>query len=387
MREQHEAVQAINMASQQLPQSMKAYVLEEFGKPYRLRDVPLPPIEHPDDVLIRVEAGSYCHTDAVVAAGTMHPPSLPHIGCHEFAGTVVLLPPGKVSSHGLKVGDRVAVSGRGYHVCERCLECQHPSGPDPDEPGFSVYCPYTHGGLGVHGPGGFREYAIVDSKQVSLVPGQMAAVQVAPLMCAGLTIYAALRKCNLKPGQRVGIIGCGGGLGHLGLQFAVQMGLKTTGVDVSPKALDLARELKTGCRIVDALKESEEDIRQSMGKEDNRQHMSEMGLDAVLILPESQKSFDYGVNLLRNGGLAVVVSFPPEGFHVSAADLVFRRISVTGTLIGSNKALKEMLEFCVEHGVTAKITTYPFSAVNELVEDYHAGTPGKLVVDMLKKDS
>jgi D-arabinose 1-dehydrogenase-like Zn-dependent alcohol dehydrogenase len=197
------------MASITLPKSMKAFVLEEFGKPYVLRDQPLATIEHPDDVLIRVEAGSYCHTDAVIAAGTMHPPSLPHVGCHEYAGTVVALARENPQSHGLKVGDRVAVSGRGYHVCKKCLECQHPSGPLPDEPGFSVYCPYTHGGLGVHGLGGFREYATVDSKQVSLIPDQLKATEVAPLMCAGLTVYAALVKCNLEPGQRVGIIGCG----------------------------------------------------------------------------------------------------------------------------------------------------------------------------------
>ena len=249
------------MARDQLPQTIKAYILEEFGQPYRLRDVPLPQIEHPDDILIRVDAGSYCHTDAVVAAGTMHPPSLPHVGCHEFAGTVVSLPEGKSSVHGLKVGDRVAVSGRGYHVCEKCPECQNPSGPDPDEPGFSVYCPYTHGGLGVHGPGGFREYAVVDSKQVSLIPDQMTAIEVAPLMCAGLTIYAALRRCNLQPGQRVGFIGCGGGLGHLGLQFAMKMGLKTLGIDISPKALQLARGLGTGAKIVDASEIKAEDVR------------------------------------------------------------------------------------------------------------------------------
>lgn len=376
----------LKMASQQLPNSMKAYILEEFGKPYQLRDVPLPKIEHPDDILIRVNAGSFCHTDAVVAAGTMHPPSLPHIGCHEFAGTVVALPQGKSLNCGLKIGDNVAVSGRGYHVCEKCLECQNPSGPVPDEPGFSVYCPWTHGGLGVHGPGGFREYAIVDSKQVSLIPDQMTAVEVAPLMCAGLTIYAALRKCNLQPGQRVGFIGCGGGLGHLGLQFATKMGLKALGVDISPRALLFARELGTGADIVNAKEAKAEDVRKKIGQEDGAAHISEMGLDAVLILTDSQQSFSYGVDLLRNGGLAVVVSFPPEGFQVSAADLVFRRIRLEGTLIGSNRAMKEMLEFCVKHDIKARVKTYPFLRLNELVRAYHSGSPGKLVVDFSAQD-
>lgn len=360
--------------------SMKAHVLEAFNTPYKLREVPTPTIEDPHDALVRVEAASYCHTDAVLASGTMHPPALPHIGCHEFAGTIVALPTANALNHKFQVGDRVAVPGRGYHVCGKCLECQHPSGPDPDEPGFSVYCPYAGGGLGVGMPGGFREYALVDSRQIALIPTELSAAEVAPLMCAGLTIYAALRKCELQPGQRVGIIGCGGGLGHLGLQFATKMGLKTTGVDVTPRALQLARDLQTGATIVDASNENPQDIRQKMGMEDGRQHPAEMGLDAVLILPESQKSFSYGADLVRNGGLIVVVSFPPEGFAVSSNDLVFRRLRIEGSLIGSNRAMRGMFDFCVRHGVRAQIRTYPFSSLNELVEDYHAGTGGKLVL-------
>ncbi|KAL6246940.1 hypothetical protein RBB50_006247 [Rhinocladiella similis] len=209
----------------------------------------------------------------------------------------------------------VAVPGRGHHACGKCIECTNPSGLDPDEPGYSVYCPYAGGGLGAGRDGGFREYALVDSRQVELIPEGMTAVEVAPPMCAGLTIYSALRKCKLEPGQRVGIMGCGGGLGHLGLQFATKMGLKATGVDVAPNSLDLARRLQTGADIVDATKEGAEDLRNRMGKEDGRVHISEMGLDAVIILPESQKSFNYGIDLIRNGGLVTVVSFPPEGFQ------------------------------------------------------------------------
>ncbi|KIX94642.1 uncharacterized protein Z520_09688 [Fonsecaea multimorphosa CBS 102226] len=366
----------------EVPITMKAHVLEQYNMPYQLRNLPIPVIEDANDILIRVDAASYCHTDAVLASGKMRPPPLPHIGCHEFAGTVVGVGDDP-SAHALRIGDRVAVPGRGNHVCGRCLECQNPSGPLPDQPGYSVYCPNAGGGLGVGSkPGGFREYAVVDSRQVAIIPDSMTAVEAAPLMCAGLTIFAALRKCELKPDQRVGIIGCGGGLGHLGLQFATKMGLKTTGVDIASPALELARNLGTGATIVDASAKSAAEAKQEMGEEDGRQHPSEMGLDAVIILPESQKSFDYGMQLLRNGGLLVLVSFPPEGFHVSADDLVFRRIRVVGSLIGSNKAMGDMFDFCVKNGVKAKIKTYPFPKLNQLVEDYHSGIGGKLVLDM-----
>lgn len=375
------------MAQGQLASTMKAHVLEAFETPYILRNVPIPVIEDPNDILIRVDAASYCHTDAVLAGGKMHPPPLPHIGCHEFAGTVVAQSD-KSPNQRFKVGDRVAVPGRGNHVCGNCLECRNPSGPIPDEPGYSVYCPQAGGGLGVgEKPGGFREYALVDSRQVELIPDSLSAVEVAPLMCAGLTIYVALRKCELQPGQRVGIVGCGGGLGHLGLQFATKMDLKTTGVDVAPRALELAKELKTDATVVDALKESAEQVRRRMGEEDQREHMSEMGLDAVLILPESQQSFDYGMALLKNGGLLVLVSFPPQGFHISADDLVFRRIRVVGSLIGSNKAMRDMFDFCVKNNVRAKIRAYPFAKLNELVKDYRSGVPGKLVLDMSTKEA
>ncbi|OCT50829.1 alcohol dehydrogenase [Cladophialophora carrionii] len=371
------------MANANIPKTMRAQVLEQYESPYQLQELPMPTIDDPNDILIKVDAASYCHTDAVLASGRMHPPPLPHIGCHEFAGTVISV---SDRSHGLKVGDRVAVPGRGYHVCGKCLECQNPSGPVPDEPGYSVYCANTGGGLGVgNRPGGFREYAVVDSRQVAVIPDSMTAVEAAPLMCAGLTIYAALRKCELRPGQRVGIIGCGGGLGHLGLQFATKMGLRTTGIDVTPQALELARSLQTGATIVDASAESAEDVKRRMGNEDGGESLAEMGLDAVIILPDSQKAWDYGMGLLKNGGLLVLVSFPPEGFHVSADDLVFRRIRVIGSLIGSNKAMNEMFEFVVRNDVKARIRTYPFAKLNELVEDYHAGAGGKLVIDMSLK--
>ena len=266
------------MATSQLPLTMKAWVLEKFNQPYVMRELPLPKVEDPDDMLIRVDACSYCHTDAVVVAGTVTPPTLPFIGCHEFAGTVVALKSGTEECHGYRVGDRVAVPGRGNHVCGQCRECRNPSGPMPDPSGFSVYCPLAGIGLGCDRDGGFREYAIVDAKQIAKIPEGLTPTEVAPLMCAGLTIFAALIKCNLQPGDRVGIVGCGGGLGHLGLQFAVSMGLKVTGVDVAPRALQLARDLKTGATIIDASIQTANEVRARMGQEDGWMLPSQMGL-------------------------------------------------------------------------------------------------------------
>jgi len=368
---------------------MKAQCLEAFNTPYVLREQPLPSFTSPYDLLIKVDAASYCHTDAVLAAGEMlpNPPSFPHVGCHEFAGTVVAIAPDAVPpATGFRPGDRVGVSSRAFHPCGVCDECLDDSSPDSDPPGYSAYCPAQKSN-GISMDGGFREYAVVDSRQVAPIPDGLTAVETAPLMCAGVTIYAALKKCGLKPGQRVGIVGCGGGLGHLGLQFAVKMGYEVFGIDNGNGPLALARGLNTGARIIDARVEDAEEIARQVGLSDGKNHRGEMGLDAVIILPESQKAFDYGINLLKNHGKCVVVSFPKAGFHLSSRDLVFRDITVVGSLVGSNKTTKEMLEFCDRHNIRAIVKRYPLSKLNDLVADYHQGGGGKLVVDMSLEDS
>lgn len=325
---------------------MKAQFLDSFKTPYVLRTVPLPKFSSPHDLLIKVDAASYCHTDAVLAEGLMppNPPSFPHIGCHEFAGTIVHVPPSGLSSSSFRVGDRIGVPGRAFNPCGSCFECLDEKSPESDPAGYSVFCPNS-GNNGLSRAGGFAEYTVVDARQVAPIPSSMTAVETAPLMCAGVTIYSALKRCQLKQGQKVGIIGCGGGLGHLGLQFAAKMGLRVTGLDSADGALKLALDLKTGARIVDVRVEGAEAIVQQAGEEDGVKEPGNMGLDAVIILPESQRAFDYGVRLLKNHGKCVVVSFPEAGFNFSARDVVFRDISIIGSLVGSNKTLKEMLEF------------------------------------------
>ncbi|KAG4443659.1 hypothetical protein IFR05_000845 [Cadophora sp. M221] len=373
------------MTSQKLtlPQTMKAQFIESFKTAYVLRTVPLPKPSSPYDLLIKVDAASYCHTDAVLAEGLMppNPPSFPHIGCHEFAGTIISVPRSDSSDMTFKVGDRIGVPGRAFNPCGSCFECLDEKSPDSDPAGYSVFCPNS-GNNGLSRAGGFAEYAVVDARQVAPIPSSMTAVETAPLMCAGVTIYSALKRCELLLGQRIGIVGCGGGLGHLGLQFASKMGFKVIGLDSADGALKLARDLDTGAKIVDVRTEQAENIVQEVGKEDEKKESGDMGLDAVIILPESQKAFEYGIQLLKNHGKCVVVSFPETGFHFSARDVVFRDISIVGSLVGSNKTLRETLEFAAEHRVRAVVKTFPLSRLNDLVTEYHNGSGGKLVIDM-----
>lgn len=358
---------------------MKAQVLEEYHKPYAFVDLPVPSIASENDLIIKVDAAGYCHTDAVLAAGQYapNPPNFPHISSHEFAGTVVKSNTSAAAKE-YPVGTRVGVPGLGYHACGSCFKCQ--KSKDEGE-SYSLFCSNAaSNGISKHG--GFSEYAVADARQLAPLPDSMDATDAAPLMCAGVTIYQALKRCHLSSGQRVGIVGCGGGLGHLGLQFADAMGLRTTGIDASDGPLKLAKDLGTKADIVDARSTKAEDVVQRIGKEDNKTDEADMGLDAVIILPESQASFDYGMKLLRNHALCVVVSFPEKGFHVDSRDLVFRDLAVVGSLLGHVSTLREMVAFAAKHNVKAVKKTYGLAKLNELVEEYHKGGGGKLVVDM-----
>lgn len=373
---------------------MKAQLLDGFKQPYSYRDTDLPKISTDHDVLIRVEAASFCHTDAVLVAGEFppYPHSWPIIGSHEFVGTVVATPDEwakevapPASWKLFRPGDQVAVCCNKYGVCGVCDECRKDTGDENCDPaGFSGRCPKGRSsGFGIDG--GFAQYALADVRQLVPIPDGLTAVEAAPMMCAGVTIYSALKMCGPSSARnhRVGILGCGGGLGHLGLQFATKMGFKKViGVDAGDIPLRLSRNLNTGARILDSRTDDPEQIRSEIGRVDGKEHRPEMGLDSVIILPDSQAAFDYGAKLLRDHGKIIVVSFPTRGFHVSAFDLVFRDIAVVGSLFGSRKIAAEMLEFSAAHQVRPMLKTYSLARLNDLVEDYNRGPGGKLVVDM-----
>lgn len=377
---------------------MRAAILPAFRSPYIVKAAhPQPPAPTGHDILVRVQAASYCHTDHVYASGMMaHNPEPPLIPCHEFAGIVEELGLNVSPSLGIRRGTRVGVPGRAFRPCGSCAECSMAEAAG-DPPRYGVWCPLA-GNLGLSVDGGMAEFALADSRQVAPLPDGMAAVQAAPMMCAGVTVWAALAKAvaAVPPGQGLGtvaVMGAGGGLGHLGVQFAASMGWKKViavdAVDASLKILqDIvdAMEPEKGRRVdvVNAMHTTASEVLERLWPDEELQgkRKGERGADAVLILPESQRAFDYGVSLVRNHGTAVVVSFPEKGFNMSAQDLVFRDIRVVGSLVGRNYQLKEMLRFAQEHRVMAKVQSWPLENINGLVDAYLKASGGKLVVDM-----
>lgn len=371
---------------------MRAQVLEAFNTPYVLKDIPKPANPTGQDILVQVQAASYCHTDAVFASGAMWQ-DLPRVGSHEFAGIVVAQGPDVSKDLGLEVGLAVGVPGRAFHPCGECYECRNNDG-DPHK--YGVWCAKA-GNLGLSRDGGFQEFCIVDSRQVAPMPTGMTAVETAPLMCAGLTIWNALEAGRVKlekgggEGRTVAISGAGGGLGHLGVQFAAKLGCNVVAIDASEAALaflkkvvDSLGSLSSKVTIVDARKQAAEDARIQICGKPEEGLAGEKGVDALLVLPEAQQALTYGMKLIKDHGVCVTVSFPKEGFLIQPRDLVFRHIEMKGVLVGRNRQLRAMLNFAGQENVRAVVTTYKLDDLNKLVDDTHHGATGKLVIDMSK---
>ncbi len=364
--------------------TMLAAVLERFGEPYIMKQVHRHPDPEGQDVLVKVLAASYCHTDAVFASGRLSQ-SLPRVGCHEFAGEIVSLGPDVHAHLALQVGMRVGIPGRAYRPCGTCFECTNSGG---DIQGYSPYCPYA-GNLGLTEDGGFQEYCFVDSRQLAPIPQGLTAVQTAPLMCAGLTVWAVLQHEKIHGARKVAILGAGGGLGHLAVQFAAHLGKEVLAVDANERSLDILQRIKNNMQskgeyvhIADARKMDASAMLDNIGEGSSAKAVTECGVDAAILLPESQAAFDLGMKLLRNRGVMVVVSFPETKLHVNASDLVFRHISLVGSLVGRNHQLREMMDFVVRNDISAQVKSFSFHQLNDLVEYSKQGHGGKLVIDM-----
>lgn len=376
-------------------------MLSAFNEPYVFKDdLPIPKDIPKEDILVRVLAASYCHTDTVYSTGVMPPATLPRVGCHEFAGEIVAhgadVPPSLRET--LKVGTKVGVPVRSYHPCGRCLECLNSE--DDDVQGYSVICPKAHR-LGISIDGGFQDYVCVDARQVEVIPDPLTALETAPLMCAGLTIFAALQRIQLecrqrrRPCDKIAIIGAGGGLGHLGVQFAVKMGFSSIiATDASDGAMQVIHRVSDGFTssekekliVVDARNTDPAELLKTYFLHEDASLAGENGVDAAIVLPETQKSFDYSMKLLRRHGTCCIVSFP-SGFQMDPNDLIFRDIKIIGSLIGTRKQMREMMRLAADTGVRAQTKTFALEDLNKLVQEYHKGNGGKLVIDMtLTKD-
>ncbi len=335
-------------------QTMQAAVVTSFGKPLEIREVPVP-TPGPGQVLVRVVASGVCHTDLHAAEGDWPiKPALPFIPGHEGAGHVVALGPGVTL---LKEGDRVGVPWL-HSACGTCEYCLA---------GWETLCPAQRN-TGYSVDGGFAEYVVAPAAYVGRLPGTMGFTEAAPILCAGVTTYKGLKETEARPGQWVVVSGVGG-LGHIAVQYARAMGLHVATVDVADDKLALARALGAELTINATTEDPSTRVQKSIG-----------GAHGIVITAVSPVAFAQGIGMLRRGGTCVLIGLPPGDFPTPIFDVVLKRLTIRGSIVGTRKDLQEALQFAAEGCVTATIETQPLAAINTVFNRLKAGAVSGRVV-------
>jgi len=313
--------------------TMRAMQVPAPGEPLEAVDKPIPE-PGPEEVRVAVEACGICHSDAFIKEGGHPAVEYPRVPGHEIAG--------QIDAVGERVslwseGDRVGVGWHGGH----CFTC------DPCRRGDFQGC--EHGEVtGLHFDGGYAEYATVPAEAVGRVPDALDAVDAAPLLCAGITTFNALRHADADPGDLVAIQGIGG-LGHLGVQYAHEMGFETVALSRSPDKAALATELGAD-HFVDTSAVDAGEALQSLG-----------GARVVLATAPAADAMREATEGLGRDGSLVAVGIPSEAVPVDIQGLVGVRGSVRGWPSGDAADWEDTLEFSALRDVRPEVETMPLS--------------------------
>lgn len=338
-----------------IPRTMKAAVVEKFGEPLVIREVPVPS-PGPGQALVEIVASGVCHTDLHAANGDWPlKPTLPFTPGHEGAGIVVALGPGVTH---LKEGDRVGIAWL-HSACGHCEFCLS---------GWETLClEQKNSGYSVNGT--FAQFALAQADYLGRIPKSLSFVDAAPILCAGVTTYKGLKETNTRPGEWVVISGVGG-LGHVAIQYAKSMGLHVAAVDLGPEKMALARKLGAEIAIDATTQNPPAEIQKQIG-----------GAHAVLVTAVSTTAFKQAMGMLRRGGTCVMNGLPPDEFPVSIFDVVLNRYTVRGSIVGTRLDLEEALRFAAEGKVRATIETLPLESINSIFERLKAGkVNGRIVL-------
>src|SRR6201997_3288784 len=333
---------------------MKAAVVEKFGQPLVVRDVPIP-TPGPGQALVKVVASGVCHTDLHAADGDWpFKPTPPIAPGPEVAGFVVALGPGVTH---LKEGDRVGIAWL-HSACGHCDYCLA---------GWETLClEQQNSGYSVNGS--FAEYALGQADYLGRIPKNLSFVDAAPILCAGVTTYKGLKQTMARPGEWVVISGAGG-LGHVAIQYAKAMGLHVAAVDLGPEKMALARKLGAEITIDVKTQDPAKEIQKQIG-----------GAQGVLVTAVSPIAFKQAVGMLRRGGTCVLNGLPPGEFPVSIFDVVLNRYTIRGSIVGTRLDLEEALAFAAEGKVKATIETLPLESVNDVFNRLRTGKVNGRVV-------
>jgi propanol-preferring alcohol dehydrogenase len=338
---------------------MKAAVLREIGKPLAIEDV-LKPSPGAGEVLIRVEACGVCHSDVHLADGDWDLlkgiTKVPLVLGHEAAGTVAAVGEGVTE---LAAGDRVGVPWL-YWTCGECEFCLE---------GRETLC-LKQKITGCMVDGGFAEFMIAPASHAARLPAGLSSAEAAPLLCAGLTVYKAMKASGIAPGQRMAVFGIGG-LGHLAVQIARAMDIHVIAVDVSDEKLDFAKSLGAEWTVNSTVEPVHKKIR-SLG-----------GAHVAMVAAASPAAYETALRSLRRGGTVAVVGMANEPFKVSAVSLISGESRIIASAVGTRDDLRELFELVERFPIRCRVETRPLDQIGPVFEDLKRGAVlGRIVLTM-----
>jgi alcohol dehydrogenase, propanol-preferring len=299
----------------------------------------------PNQVRIRVEACGVCHSDSGTVEG-LFPIDFPRVPGHEAVGRIDAL---GTNVQGWTIGERVGVGFLGGS-CGYCEFCRN---------GDLVNC-RNQGYTGIHSDGGYAEVMLAKASGLMRIPKDMSSVDAAPLLCAGLTTFSALQNAPAKSGDLVAVLGIGG-LGHLGVQYARQMGFEVVAIARGADKADLAKKLGAH-HYIDSGAADPATALQALG-----------GAQVVLVTASSGNAVTDAFKGLRPNGVAIVLGVGPEPIQVSTMDLIFGSRKLEGALTGNPATGDETLRFSALAGVAAMIETVPLEKAAEAYARMMAG--------------
>jgi len=326
---------------------MKAAVCEAFGKPLVLSEVPVPS-PGPDEVLIRVSGCGVCHSDLHLVDGDWKDwgTPLPIIPGHEVTG-IVETAGSEVKN--LSQGDRVGVPWM-QHACGECAPCRS---------GAEMLCA-SQKSTGVTVNGGYAEYVKAPAAFTHKIPEGLDLVDAAPLLCAGITVFAPMRRAGNLAGKTVAVAGIGG-LGHLGIRMAAAMGARVVAILRGEGKNALAR--KMGAReVIDSEKEKIGKRLAGMG-----------GADLILLTGISGRLFEQCIPGLGPNGTLVVLAAIAEKASLIPAGLITGQKHICGSVIGTRDDMDAMLRFAADHGIAPLVEHHPLKNVNEVLQKLREG--------------
>ena len=325
--------------------NMRAIQVSRRGGPLELVERPIPQ-PGAGEVRVRVEACGVCHSDVLAKDGTLPGTSFPRIPGHEVIGVVDAVAPGVA---GFRKGERVGIGWNGGY-CGAC---------DPCRRGLFFGCENVRRITGIHRDGGYAEYVCALASALARLPADLPAVDAAPLMCAGLTTFNALRNSGARPGELVAILGLGG-LGHLGVQFAAKMGFRTVAIARGADKEPLARQLGAW-RYVDSRATDPAAALRELG-----------GARVVIATVTDGPAMTAVLGGLGVHGSLMVLGAPPS-LEASAFLLISGSRSIRGWYSGTSIDSEETLAFSAFAGVRSMNEVFPLEHVAEAYERMLSG--------------